>query len=81
MVCNRICVSHFRNIEHAEVVFEDGVNVLAGANAQGKTNLLEAIFYTSIGNLIQLADKGIRTVKMPKSFDQTFSKVCEVKGE
>ena len=49
MVCNRICVSHFRNIEHAEVVFEDGVNVLAGANAQGKTNLLEAIFYTSIG--------------------------------
>ena len=49
MVCNRICVSHFRNIEHAEVVFEEGVNVLAGANAQGKTNLLEAIFYTSIG--------------------------------
>ncbi len=25
------------------------MNVLAGANAQGKTNLLEAIFYTSIG--------------------------------
>ena len=29
---------------------------------------------------LQLADKGIRPVKMPKSFDQTFSKVCEVKG-
>ena len=49
MICNRICVSHFRNIERAEVHFEDGVNVLAGANAQGKTNLLESIFYTSIG--------------------------------
>ena len=49
MVCNRICVSNFRNIERAEVEFEEGVNVLAGENAQGKTNLLEAIFYTSIG--------------------------------
>ena len=49
MICNRICVSDFRNIGRAEVCFEDGVNVLAGATAQGKTNLLEAIFYTSIG--------------------------------
>ena len=49
MVCNRICVSHFRNVDRAEVIFEEGVNVLAGANAQGKTNLLEAIFYTSVG--------------------------------
>ena len=49
MICNRICVSDFRNIVRAEVCFKDGVNVLAGANAQGKTNLLEAIFYTSIG--------------------------------
>jgi len=28
----------------------------------------------------QLADKGISTVKMPKSFDQTFSKVCAVEA-
>lgn len=49
MICNRICVRNFRNIPYAEVSFDAGVNVLAGANAQGKTNLLEAIFYTSIG--------------------------------
>lgn len=55
MICNRICVSNFRNIEHAEVTFREGVNILAGENAQGKTNLLEAIFYTSIG-------KSFRTV-------------------
>ena len=28
----------------------------------------------------QLADKGISTVKMTKSFDQTFSKVCAVEA-
>ena len=49
MICNRIKVSDFRNVESAEVNFTDGVNVLAGENAQGKTNLLEAIFYTALG--------------------------------
>lgn len=49
MVCKKIAVSDFRNIEKAEVAFSDGVNILIGENAQGKTNLLEAIFYASVG--------------------------------
>ena len=49
MVCKQIAVSDFRNIERAEVAFSDGVNILIGENAQGKTNLLEAIFYASVG--------------------------------
>lgn len=49
MTCKRIGVSDFRNIESADVTFEDGVNVLWGENAQGKTNLLEAISYAAMG--------------------------------
>lgn len=49
MYCKSIAVKDFRNIEDAEVSFCDGVNVLTGENAQGKTNLLEAIFYASVG--------------------------------
>ena len=49
MYCNRIKVKDFRNIEYADVSFDDGVNILFGANAQGKTNLLEAIGYAAIG--------------------------------
>ncbi len=49
MICKRIRVSDFRNIQSAEVSFDDGVNLLVGKNAQGKTNLLEAIFYASLG--------------------------------
>lgn len=30
--------------------FDPGVNLLLGSNAQGKTNLLEAIFYLSVGH-------------------------------
>lgn len=49
MLCRKIEVSQFRNIAHADVPFCDGVNVLYGKNAEGKTNLLEAIYFAAIG--------------------------------
>ncbi len=49
MYCKKVSVKNFRNIDEAEVIFSEGVNILLGENAQGKTNLLEAIFYTSVG--------------------------------
>ncbi len=49
MYCKKISAKDFRNIEECEVGFCEGVNILEGRNAQGKTNLLEAIFYTSSG--------------------------------
>ena len=49
MYCKRTAVKNFRNIKEADVSFSDGVNILVGENAQGKTNLLEAIFLTSVG--------------------------------
>ncbi|MBQ9086724.1 MAG: DNA replication/repair protein RecF [Clostridia bacterium] len=49
MICKSIWVKNFRNIEEGQVSFGEGVNLLAGENAQGKTNLLEAIFYPSVG--------------------------------
>jgi DNA replication and repair protein RecF len=44
MICNRVEIRNFRNSSHAEVEFTEGVNVLLGSNAQGKTNLLEAVY-------------------------------------
>jgi len=49
MYCKKISVRDFRNIENETVEFSDGVNLLVGNNAEGKTNLLEAIFYASVG--------------------------------
>jgi DNA replication and repair protein RecF len=37
-------LQHYRNYEHLEVTFENQVNVIIGENAQGKTNLMEAIY-------------------------------------
>ena len=49
MYCKAVTVENFRNIPSAKVGFCEGVNILIGDNAQGKTNLLEAIFYPSVG--------------------------------
>lgn len=56
MYCKRVSVKDFRNIEKAEVEFCPRVNVLVGENAQGKTNLLEAIFYASVGRSFRAAN-------------------------
>lgn len=37
----------FRNYHDCKLVFDVGIHVIAGKNAQGKTNLLEAILYLS----------------------------------
>ena len=48
-VCHGIDIENFRNIASASVDFTDGVNLLHGDNAQGKTNLLEAVYFTALG--------------------------------
>ena len=44
----RICslaVQNFKNAEKETILFSEGINVIYGKNASGKTNLLEAIFF------------------------------------
>ena len=40
---------HFRLLETQSVAFAPGVNVITGANAQGKTTLLEAVWLLTGG--------------------------------
>ena len=44
MICNKVTVTNFRNATYGSVEFCEGVNILLGNNAQGKTNLLEAVW-------------------------------------
>ena len=44
MKVNKLLCRNFRNIESAEILPCDSMNVICGENAQGKTNLLEAIW-------------------------------------
>ena len=49
MKIKELSLEGFRNYESAALTFDGGCNVIYGENAQGKTNLLEAIAYMSCG--------------------------------
>lgn len=49
MYITNIKLLNYRNYEKLDVDFENGLNVFVGNNAQGKTNLLEAIYVSSYG--------------------------------
>ena len=47
MIVKSLELDFFRNYVHLEAVFDPRVNLIYGDNAQGKTNLLEAVAYLS----------------------------------
>ena len=49
MEIRRIALNGFRNYEFASAEFAPGINVISGENAQGKTNLLEAVYLLTGG--------------------------------
>lgn len=56
MYVKRLQVNKFRNYESGSVELGEGVNVFEGMNAQGKTNLLEALYLLCVG-------RSMRTVR------------------
>ncbi len=44
MVINNLALNNYRNYLSEEISFSEGINILYGDNAQGKTNILEAIY-------------------------------------
>ena len=49
MKINKLQLVNFRNYDHCAVAFDKMVTVFYGKNGQGKTNLLESIFYSAFG--------------------------------
>lgn len=47
MIIKSLELSHFRNYETLDLLFDKGTNILYGDNAQGKTNILEAIYLSA----------------------------------
>lgn len=43
MIITKIYIRNFRNIKEAELSFDKDMNIFVGKNAQGKTNLMEAL--------------------------------------
>jgi len=48
LALKKIVVQDFRNIEFQELSFSPNVNCISGNNGEGKTNLMDAIYYLSM---------------------------------
>ena len=48
MHLENIELKNFRNYETASLSFSPSINVLIGENAQGKTNLVESIYFLAM---------------------------------
>lgn len=49
MYLSKITLNNYRNYETLTLGLSPGLNVFTGENAQGKTNMLEAVYFCSIG--------------------------------
>ncbi|MBI1872018.1 AAA family ATPase, partial [Candidatus Collierbacteria bacterium] len=70
MILKGLILSNFRNYSDKEFQLVDGVNVVSGKNATGKTNLLEAVYLISTGGSF----KAKRTEEMIR-FGEELSRI------
>ena len=68
MWINKIEINNFRNYKKQEINFDKNINLFFGENAQGKTNIIEAIFLGSMGKSFRAKkDKEMITLGEEKS--------------
>ncbi len=83
MIVKALELENFRNYENLSLTFSEGTNILYGDNAQGKTNLLEAIYLSGTSrshrgtkdrDMIRFSEEEchIRTVVGKEMHDETI---------
>jgi DNA replication and repair protein RecF len=74
-------LTNYRNYGGATFKFSPAVNIIVGGNAQGKTNILEAVYYLSAGNShragsdIQLVKQGESMASIRSTLDRGGNKL------
>ena len=57
MLLLRLNLTHFRDYRHLEIACDAPLTLLQGQNAQGKTNLLEAIFMLATSKAVHASQE------------------------
>ncbi len=70
MLIKNLKITNFRNIESAEFLFSPHINIIGGNNAQGKTNLMEAIAVC--------IERSFRTSRVSALLNTTTNAPCQI---
>ena len=70
MLIKNLELTNFRNYSSCRFEYQDGVNIVSGGNAQGKTNSAEAIFFLCTG----YSPRAVREKQVIKN-GETFAKI------
>ena len=65
MWIKKLKINNFRNYNNEEINLKKGINIFYGENAQGKTNIIEAIYLCAMG-------KSFRTSKDKEMININF---------
>ncbi len=88
MYIKKIELENFRNYEKEKIEFDKNINIIYGDNAQGKTNILEAIFVCSLGKsfrtnkdkeMININKEYSKIEMLSKREDREVDIKCELK--
>ena len=72
-------LNNFRNYDKIDFNFNNRLNIIIGNNAQGKTNILEAIYYLSITkSFLSVNDKNC--IKISENFSRIDSQIMYSNG-
>lgn len=72
MIIKTLKLKNFRNIKTAEFLFSEKTNIISGNNAQGKTNLMEAIAFA--------VEKSFRTNRAAELLPDGEKARCEIEA-
>ena len=76
MLIKKISLKNFRNHQSLAFEFSDRLNVLTGDNAVGKTNVVEAIHYLSLGKSFR-TERDAELIKRNAEFSQIDAVILE----
>lgn len=85
MILKKLTLNNFRNIKKAELLADEKTNIIFGSNAQGKTSILEALwFFTGAKSFRGSKDSEVILFNEEKSklylefFDEQRDQQCEI---
>ena len=68
MYLEKLTLENYRNYLNEEITFDKGINLLLGQNGQGKTNLLEAVYYLSCANTFRGGKRVEELINIEKDY-------------